>query len=180
MKTSIRFLSQKPAADSFIPPKVSIQYGEDSKSLWMASLPHAGKLAKRAIRQSAQFVKKAVRQPSHLTIFLTKDAEQRRLNKNYRGKNKSTNVLSFESQDLIDGLFHLGDLSLAIETIMAEAAQQNKSVSHHFDHLIVHGFLHLLGYDHQKDKEAVEMENIEIAILSKLNITNPYEWNNHA
>lgn len=104
-----------------------------------------------------------------LTVVLADDAFIRELNKTYRGKNKATNVLSFAGEEN-----HLGDIILAYETIAREANEQGKSFKHHAMHLIVHGVLHLQGYDHERNKDAEAMERKEIKILKKLGISNPY------
>lgn len=104
-----------------------------------------------------------------VAIVLADDAFIKSLNNDYRGKDKATNVLSFPSE-----LPELGDIVLAIETIEKEAKEQGKSFRHHAAHLLVHGFLHLLGYDHIIDKDALKMEQLEIKILKKLGVTNPY------
>jgi probable rRNA maturation factor len=104
-----------------------------------------------------------------LTVVLASDAFVRELNKTYRGKNKPTNVLSFTGER-----DYLGDIVLAYETIAREAKSQDKSFKHHTAHLLVHGVLHLLGFDHEKDKDAEAMEATEIKVLKKLGISNPY------
>lgn len=105
-----------------------------------------------------------------LSFAFVDDATIQTLNRDYRHKDKPTNVLSFPMAGLM-----LGDIVLARETITQEARKQNKDFDHHLTHLIIHGFLHLLGYDHTDDKNAAEMEAIEIAALSQLGIDNPYE-----
>jgi probable rRNA maturation factor len=107
---------------------------------------------------------------SEISIVLADDAFIQDLNKRYRHKDKPTNVLSFPQED--DR--HLGDVIFAYETIARESKEQNKSFKDHFMHLIVHGVLHLLGFDHETDKEASEMEKLEIEILKTLGISNPY------
>ena len=94
------------------------------------------------------------------------------LNHQFRGKDKPTNVLAFPSDDEED---YIGDIIIALETIQREAQEQDKSFADHFTHLVIHGCLHLLGYDHEQKNEAEEMENKEIELLKKLNIANPYE-----
>ncbi len=106
-----------------------------------------------------------------IAVVLADDAFVQNLNKQYRGKNKPTNVLSFPAS-LEEG--ELGDIILAFETIEKEAIEQKKTFRNHTKHLLVHGFLHLLGYDHIEDKQAEVMEKIEIKILKKLGISNPY------
>ena len=105
-----------------------------------------------------------------LSIALVDDAAIKALNWDYRHKDKATNVLSFPQ----DGPL-LGDIVLALETITREAAEKCVSLEHHVTHLIIHGFLHLQGYDHETDETAAEMEALEITALSALNIDNPYE-----
>lgn len=116
-------------------------------------------------------------------ITLSDDATIQELNKNYRNKDKPTNVLSFPQHTSEDSFspmpeeepLMLGDIILAHETVVKEAAEQSKSVENHTLHLILHGFLHLLEYDHIEEDDAEEMEAMEIAILSRFNISSPYE-----
>lgn len=106
-----------------------------------------------------------------LSILLTNDVEIQQLNKQYRGFDKPTNVLSFP-QDEVE---LLGDIAMAFETLQREAAEQEKTFSDHFTHLFVHGVLHLIGYDHEEDEDQRHMEQKEVEILHHLNIANPYE-----
>lgn len=110
-----------------------------------------------------------------ITIVLGNDAEVKELNHQYRAKNKPTNVLSFPDGSVIDGQKQWGDIILAYETIVCEAASQGKSIKHHVTHLTIHGVLHLLGFDHETEKEAGIMEAYEIAILARMGVANPYE-----
>jgi probable rRNA maturation factor len=105
-------------------------------------------------------------------LLLADDATLRALNKSWRGKDKPTNVLSFPAPEGHGD--HLGDIALAAETVAAEAAEQGKAFHAHTAHLLVHGFLHLLGYDHEADDEAERMEARERAILSGLGFADPY------
>ncbi len=104
-----------------------------------------------------------------IAVVLADDAFVRTLNRDYRGKDKPTNVLSFPGEGE-----HLGDIVMALDTVLAEAKEQGKRPRDHAIHLLVHGTLHLLGYDHIRDKDAVEMERLEIKILKKLKVDNPY------
>lgn len=119
-----------------------------------------------------------------ISILLTNNKEIAILNKNYRNKDKPTNVLSFPnlSVEEIQNLpnespypIMLGDIALAFETILNEAKDENKIFLNHFYHLVVHGMLHLLGYDHENDIDAERMQENEIAILKTLNVTDPYQ-----
>jgi len=107
---------------------------------------------------------------SELSVVLADDGFVQDLNKKYRGQDKTTNVLSFSQ----DEDFMLGDIVFAFETVSREAVDQRKSFADHFSHLIVHGVLHLLGHDHEDEREADAMETLEIKILSALGIKNPY------
>lgn len=115
-----------------------------------------------------------------VTVTLTDDADIRILNRDYRQKDKPTNVLSFpiweKMQDIPvnSGPQPLGDIIIAFETIQREAREQDKALKDHFTHMLVHGFLHLLGYDHIIDSDAEEMEALEAKILRKMGIRNPY------
>ncbi|MDR2724336.1 MAG: rRNA maturation RNase YbeY [Holosporaceae bacterium] len=114
-----------------------------------------------------------------ICFLFTNDEEVRILNKTYRKINEPTNVLSFPAEILPknDSYCILGSIALAFETIERESLQQKKSIQNHLKHLIIHGLLHLLRYDHIEESEAEQMEALEIAILKKLNIKNPYEEN---
>ena len=112
---------------------------------------------------------------AELSILLTNDEEQHVLNKEWRGKDSSTNVLSFpqiEPFGPVVGI--LGDITLARETLEREAAELGKSFEDHFTHLVVHGFLHILGYDHLTEEQALQMESLETQILARLGVDNPY------
>jgi probable rRNA maturation factor len=109
-----------------------------------------------------------------LTVRFADDAEVRALNGEFRGKDAATNVLSFPAGNLPGGEAPLGDIILARETVVREADAQGKSVADHTCHLILHGMLHLLGYDHGTDDAAEEMESVERAVLDELGIGDPY------
>lgn len=124
-----------------------------------------------------------------VSLLATDDAGQAALNAEHRGKARPTNVLSWPAQNLAPkhpgivplapqrdafGDIVLGDIALAYETCAREAAEQGKSLADHVTHLIVHGTLHLLGYDHVRDADATVMEGLETAILAKLGIADPY------
>jgi len=110
-----------------------------------------------------------------VTVRLVDIAESQALNDQYRNKNKPTNVLSFpfEVPEGIE-LNLLGDLVICADIVENEAQEQNKTINDHWAHMVIHGCLHLLGFDHISDSEAEIMESIEINILAKLDISNPY------
>jgi probable rRNA maturation factor len=121
-----------------------------------------------------------------LAIVLTDDSAIRSLNRDWRGKDQPTNVLSFPARNdlpaarLADGhvrpgqLRLLGDIVIAYETVAREALAEARPFRHHLAHLAVHGFLHLLGHDHEAEPEAEAMEALEIAVLARLDVPNPY------
>lgn len=109
-----------------------------------------------------------------VSVALADDAEMRRLNCTWRGKDAPTNVLSFPDGAELGGRRHLGDVVLALETVRREAAEQGVAVADHVCHLVVHGVLHLLGHDHGNDQEAEKMEQLEAEILATLGVANPY------
>lgn len=114
---------------------------------------------------------------SELSLVFTDDTTIRELNSDWRDKDKPTNVLSFPASNLKPGQKPgpmLGDIVIARETVAREAADEEKPFDHHLTHLVVHGFLHLLGYDHLSDTEAEEMEALERKILARLAIPDPY------
>jgi probable rRNA maturation factor len=144
-------------------------------------------LARRAVRAGlsvspfANLIDKKV--SVEVAVKLSDDAEVQGLNANYRGKDKPTNVLSFPmvQPDLLqslensdDGEALLGDIILARETCEAEAAEKDISLHQHATHLMVHGTLHLLGYDHENEADAERMEDLEVKALASLGLPNPY------
>lgn len=113
--------------------------------------------------------------PLSVTFALMNDSEIKNLNKQFREKDKATNVLSFPDGEVDDnGRLYLGDIAIAFETLKREAGEQSISFENHLSHLAVHGLLHLYGYDHETDEEAEEMESLEIEILEDMGIKNPY------
>jgi probable rRNA maturation factor len=150
---------------------------------WRQTLPNAADAARLAVRR---VLARAISQNTdvsaehiELGVRLTDDAEQRLLNRNWRGVDHPTNVLAFPAWDPVWSLpqgapWLLGDLALAYETVAREARQQGKPFADHFCHLVIHGVLHLLGYDHVADAETAQMEALETSILAELGVADPY------
>jgi probable rRNA maturation factor len=114
--------------------------------------------------------------PAEVVVAFADDARVRTLNRDFRGKDSATNVLSFPAPAGVSGPGprSLGDVVLARETVAAEAAAEGRPVENHIRHLVVHGFLHLLGYDHETDAEAERMEHLETEVLASLGVADPY------
>jgi len=145
-------------------PSIDVQV---QSPLWDAE-PAAAQTVRAAIEAAAALVPAA----SEVSVLLTDDASVRDLNRAWRGLDKPTNVLSFPAAKAGGAL--LGDIAIAYETLAGEAAADTKPFLHHLAHLAVHGFLHLLGYDHQTDSQADAMEGLERAALARLDIADPY------
>lgn len=112
---------------------------------------------------------------AHMDVRIVDNAESQALNSEYRGKDKPTNVLSFPMDIPFDvGTRVLGDLAIAVEVVEQEAKEQGKPADAHWAHMVVHGVLHLLGYDHLEDEEAESMEQLEREILAQLGYSDPY------
>lgn len=170
-----------------VPPleiSVSLEAGD-----WERLVPDAGRRVEAAAR--AAFA--GAEHPdilhgaaaAEMSLVLADDALVRTLNRDYRGKDKPTNVLSFalldDAGDADDDLaahpgmpILIGDVILACETVRREAVEQGKPVEDHLTHLVVHGVLHLLGYDHETDPDADRMERLETSILAGMGIADPY------
>jgi probable rRNA maturation factor len=121
--------------------------------------------------QFRRWVKAALMQPAQIVLRLVDETEGCELNKQFRGKDYATNVLTFAYDDMQP---LTGDIVLCAPVVGAEAQQQNKDLLAHYAHLTVHGVLHLQGYDHMEDAEAAEMEQLETQILAKLGYPDPY------
>ncbi|MBI1328196.1 MAG: rRNA maturation RNase YbeY [Alphaproteobacteria bacterium] len=149
----------KPSA-----PKINIEWNFDD----------AGWKSYQAFLKNdvALLIERAAKKKKYtFTVLCTNDKTIKKLNRDFRGKNKPTNVLSFPNDDEN----YLGDIALAIETIKREAKALKKPMKDYLAHLALHGFLHLLGYDHMTDTEAKEMEALETKILTEYGYTRPYE-----
>ncbi|MBR0824717.1 rRNA maturation RNase YbeY [Bradyrhizobium manausense] len=143
------------------------------------SEPDAEAVIQRAIAAAAGSVDDDVTD-AEVAVMLTDDTGIRTLNSNWRGIDKATNVLSFPAlqpegaRKPGDAPRMLGDIAIAYETMRREADEEQKPFDHHLSHLAVHGFLHLVGYDHENDADAEEMEALEQEILAELGIPDPY------
>ncbi len=142
---------------------------------WRAALP-ARSLARQAIAAALNESGVKLRSGAEVTVHLIDDAQIRALNLQWRGKDAATNVLSFPAVEpaRIREAKLLGDVFVAFETVAREADEEGKSLSDHFRHLAIHGFLHLLGYDHIEDAEAEAMEALETRALARLGVADPY------
>jgi probable rRNA maturation factor len=140
--------------------------------------PDAEAVIHRAINAAAEITDADVGE-AELAVMLTDDAGIRTLNNNWRGIDKPTNVLSFPALQPTAGAppdapRMLGDIAIAYQTTRKEADEEEKPFDHHLSHLAVHGFLHLIGYDHEKDNDAEAMESLEREILAQHGIPDPY------
>jgi probable rRNA maturation factor len=131
----------------------------------------AGAVMRRAIAAAAATLSTPA---VELAIVLTNNAAMRLLNRAWRGVDAATNVLSFPNRPSGGEPLFIGDIVLAHETVAAEARREGKPFAHHLAHLAVHGFLHLLGHDHEREKDAGRMESLERQILRRLAIPDPY------
>ncbi len=158
---------------------------------WRAEIPDVEKLTERALNEAKSHPEISLRlhmgrvKDTEVSITLSDDEFVQRLNRDYREQDKPTNVLSFPMTDEDDeappeegekvGVVTFGDIIMAFETVKKEALEQKKAFRDHYTHLLIHGFLHLLHFDHTQEEEAQEMERLEAEILATMNIDNPYE-----
>jgi probable rRNA maturation factor len=151
------------------PPHIDIQM---QSPLWKAQ-PLASQTVRDAIEAAADTLSTA---GGEVSIVLTDDSAIATLNRDWRGVDKPTNVLSFpaSAHETSQGEKLLGDIVLAYETLERESKDENRIFLHHLAHLAVHGFLHLVGYDHETDAQANEMEGLESKIMRRLNMPDPY------
>jgi probable rRNA maturation factor len=145
------------------PPRLTIRVDDPRWKTPPAVLRLVRRAASLALRQSAR--KGAV------TVLLGSDAQLAGLNAAFRGRNSPTNVLSFPSHE--EG--YLGDIAIAHGVVAREASEQGKALADHAAHLAIHGVLHLLGHDHEAQKDARAMEALEVSLLARLEIADPYE-----
>lgn len=158
----------RPVSPNAAVPTIDVQV---QSSLWEAE-----PAAEEALRAAIAAAVCHVPAEGEMSVVLTDDATIRALNREWRAIDKPTNVLSFPAAP-VKGIglpAPLGDVVVAYETLAREAAEENKPVLHHLAHLVVHGYLHLLGYDHETDSEAETMEEMEREILGGIGIADPY------
>lgn len=157
---------------------------------WADAIKNVADVAEKVKEAAFEYVAKnadidilTADKPLIVNLCLSDDSHVRQLNRDYRNKDKPTNVLTFANLDFADfapdgGVFDeidLGNIIIAFDTMQKEADAENITLYAHFCHLLVHGFLHILGFDHIEDDEAEYMESFEKAILHNLGIANPYE-----
>lgn len=154
---------------------------------WSDALENVENLCRQAVQKTviAKLSQPAVLKSSvEISLVLSDDDFIQNLNRQYRKIDRPTNVLAFPGDDVAQVLNEdaddsapllLGDVVIAYETSVAEALEQNKKLSDHLCHLVVHGTLHLLGYDHEDETEAIKMEALEIQLLAEMGVANPYE-----
>jgi probable rRNA maturation factor len=157
------------------PPDIDVQI---QSSLWDAR-PEAEKTVRNSVLAAAGALSTA---GGEVSIVLTDDSAIRSLNRDWRGIDKPTNVLSFPAKGPATGESTrlLGDIVIAFETLERECVDENRDFLHHLAHLAVHGFLHLNGYDHETNAQAEEMEGLESRIMARLNMPDPYRAHDSA
>ena len=156
------------------PPQIEVQIDVIVRSARWRKRPTAKTIVKKAVLAAAIA---ASTRPIELAIVLSNDSAIRALNRNWRGKNAPTNVLSFPAATpgkARSASPYVGDIVIAYQTTAREAVAEGKPFNHHLTHLAIHGFLHLLGYDHENDRDAQKMERLERKILKRLAIPDPY------
>ena len=148
---------------------------------WTEALDDVPALCRRAVDEAWRAASPGGGGPAEIGIALADDAEAARLNARYRGLDRPTDVLSFASGEEPGGSHRpgdppvmLGDIVVAYETSARDAARDDKPLADHLQHLVVHGLLHLLGYDHETDDDARRMEAMEVEILRRLGVGDPY------
>lgn len=144
---------------------------------WRRALPGVVGIAREAAGAAAKAAPRTGFEGGHVTILLTDDETVRGLNARFRDKDATTNVLAFPSVANLED--HLGDIAVAFGVCAREAEARAKTLADHMRHLVVHGVLHLMGYDHQDDASATRMEALERDVLAKLGVADPYDRKDH-
>jgi probable rRNA maturation factor len=182
--------STKPSLDPALSPALDISFSLEAGD-WEAVVTDVEMLVEAAARAAFEAAERPEilgDAPAEMSLVLADDALVQTLNRDYRDKDKPTNVLSFALLDDLDDTddvlareqgmpILIGDVILAFETVQREAREQGKTVGDHLTHLVIHGVLHLLGYDHQSDPDADRMERLETSILARMGIADPYSAN---
>ena len=143
-----------------------------------ASFSNLLPLIDKAVRKTVETAELEFEEGAELSVLITGDDRITKLNAQWRGKDNPTNVLSFPGENLSPGDSggnFLGDIAVSVETTQRESELENKSFDDHFTHLIIHGFLHVFGYDHESEEQARQMEGLETKILGQLGVSDPYE-----
>jgi probable rRNA maturation factor len=169
-------MSDRSAARLRRKPAISIDLAETS-ARWRERLPRRRALCVAAAEAAFAAAKPRLTRRTEVSVVLADDALVRRLNRQWRRIDAATNVLSFPSLDAElppKAPFLLGDVVLAYETVSREAQEQGKDLADHLRHLVVHGILHLLGYDHEEPGQAEQMEALETQVLARLGVGDPY------
>lgn len=168
-KRNPRGLAKTAPKRHSLAPSIDIQV---QSRLWDAQ-PLAEQAVRDAIAVAAATLSTS---DGEVSILLTDDSAVRVLNRDWRGIDKATNVLSFPASraTAAGGAGILGDIVIAYETLQRECDDEDRNFLHHLTHLTVHGFLHLIGYDHQSDVQAEEMEGLERKIMTLMNMPDPY------
>jgi probable rRNA maturation factor len=178
--------STTPSLNPALDISFSLEAGD-----WEAAVTDVEQLVEAAARAAFEAAERPEilgNAPAEMSLVLADDALVQALNRDYRDKDKPTNVLSFALLDDLDDTddalardegmpILIGDVILAFETVQREAREQGKSIKDHLTHLVIHGVLHLLGYDHQSDPDADRMERLETSILARMGIADPYSAN---
>ena len=164
--------SGDPSLEAEPPQRLWLEVVHDSGDWsWLAEADAAAMHAAAALARHPTLTF----EPASACVALSSAEAVRRLNRDYRRQDKATNVLSFPAPQRARGAGgELGDVVLAAEVVRAEAEEAGIAPMHHFQHLVVHGLLHLIGYDHEQDEEAAVMEGLEVDILRALGIADPY------
>ena len=155
-------------------PALDISVAVDAEP-W-AGWPGCEARAEQSVLAAAAWCGVKLRHGAEVSVLLASDGQVRELNRIWRGQDKPTNVLSFPASDQakLAQAPMLGDIVIAFETVAREARDEGKTFTDHFSHLVVHGFLHLVGFDHDDDAAATRMENLEREVLAGLGIGDPY------
>ena len=148
---------------------LDLRIAETVEQDWRTAVPNLLETCERALRAGSR----AGSIDGEVSVLLTDDAEIQRLNRDWRGKDKPTDVLSFEAA-LEDRPF-IGDIAISLGVSSRDAMQKGIPLEQHLSHLLIHGYLHLIGHDHMEDTDAQEMEALEVAALASLGWPDPYE-----